>query len=58
MKRIIEYKAKDPYYSDQTQVFIGMSEEELNQQVYEFEQWLGKEHECRLMTIYERREIK
>lgn len=56
MKRKILYKSIDPYYSDTTQTFIGESEESLDNQQYEFEQFLGQHHPARISLIY-RKEI-
>lgn len=48
----IKYKATDPYYSDQVQTFIGIDANDCWTQMYEFEEWLGKEHPCGIRFIY------
>jgi len=53
MKRIIKYKAIDPYYSDITQTYIGTSAEELDNIQYETEQYMKSSH-FSLSSIYER----
>ena len=53
MIRKVKYKAIDPYYSDMEQVFIGGSIDSLDDQQYEFEKWLGKEHPAGIRFIYE-----
>ena len=53
MIREVWYKAIDPYYSDQVQTFIGSDYASLDEQEYEFNQWLGREHPAGLMFIYE-----
>ena len=53
MKRIIKYKAIDPYYSDITQTYIGTSAEELDNIQYETEQHMKGSH-FSLSSIYER----
>ena len=52
MKATINYKAVDPYYSDQTQTFIGETQESINKQIEEFEKYLGREHPAGVSTIY------
>ena len=47
----IKYTAIDPYYSDMVQTFIG-SRESIDNQIYEFEKWLGKEHSNGISSIY------
>ncbi len=42
MKIIKKYTAIDPYYSDQVQAFIGEDISSIDEQIYEFEKWLGK----------------
>ena len=53
MKRIIKYKAIDPYYSDVTQTYIGTSAEELDNIQYETEEFMKGSH-FSLSSIYER----
>lgn len=53
MKRIIKYKAIDPYYSDVTQTYIGTSAEELDNIQDETEQYMKGSH-FSLSSIYER----
>ena len=53
MKRIVKYKAIDPYYSDITQTYIGTSAEELDNIQYETEQYMKGSH-FSLSSIYER----
>lgn len=43
MRLKIKYIAIDPYYSDMVQIFVG-SRSSIDQQVHDFESWLGKEH--------------
>ena len=52
MKRIIKYKAIDPYYSDVTQTYIGSSAEELDNIQYETEKHMKGSH-FSLSSIYE-----
>jgi hypothetical protein len=58
MTREVLYKAIDPYYSDFKEVFIGSSSEELDEQQFEFEKWLGREYSAGIMVIYESQTIK
>ena len=53
MKRIIKYKAIDPYYSDITQTYIGLTTEELDNIQDETEQHMKGSH-FSLSSIYER----
>lgn len=53
MVRKVWYKAIDPYYSDQVQTFIGSTWEDVEEQEYQFNQWLGREHPSGLRFIYE-----
>ena len=48
-----KYTAIDPYYSDQIQTFIGSDWNSIEDQIYEFEKWLGQEHSNGIATIYE-----
>lgn len=52
MKRIVKYKAIDPYYSDVTQTYIGTTTEELDNIQYETEQYMKGSH-FSLSSIYE-----
>lgn len=52
MRRAIWYEAIDPYYSDQVQTFIGFTHEDLDEQQYDFEQYLGREHSAGISFIY------
>lgn len=52
MKRVIKYKAIDPYYSDVTQTYIGSSAEELDNIQYETEEHMKGSHSS-LSFIYE-----
>ena len=54
MKATINYKAIDPYYSYQTQTFIGENQESIERQIYEFEKYLGREHPTGITAIYRR----
>lgn len=47
-----KYRAIDPYYSDQIQTFIGSDINSIDEQIYEFERWLGREHPNGIVTIY------
>lgn len=51
MRLKIKYIAIDPYYSDMVQIFVG-SRSSIDQQVYDFESWLGKEHSNGTASIY------
>lgn len=48
----VKYIAIDPYYSDQTQSFIGYDIDDCWSQKYHFEKWLGREHPSGIRTIY------
>ena len=52
MKRIIKYKAIDPYYSDITQTYIGTTAEEIDNIQDETEQHMKGSH-FSLSSIYE-----
>lgn len=52
MKRIIKYKAIDPYYSDVTQTYIGTTVEEIDNIQYETEEFMGREHANSINNIY------
>ena len=51
MRLKIKYIAIDPYYSDMVQIFVG-SRSSIDQQVYDFESWLGKGHLTGIASIY------
>jgi hypothetical protein len=53
MKRIIKYKAIDPYYSDVIQTYIGTTAEEIDNIQYEVEEHMKASH-FSLRSIYER----
>ena len=53
MKRIIKYKAINPYYSDITHTFIGSTAEEIDNIQDETEEYMKGEH-FSLSSIYER----
>lgn len=48
----IRYNSIDPYYSTTEQTFIGVSLADCENQKYEFEEWLGREHPSGIMSIY------
>jgi hypothetical protein len=48
----IRYKAVDPYYSTHEQTFIGVNLDDCDNQRFEYEQWLGREHPSGIMTIF------
>lgn len=52
MKRRILYKSIDPYYSDFEIAFIGIDEKDIDGQIYEFNQYVGREHPSGISTIY------
>lgn len=47
----IRYNAVDPYYSTHEQTFIGVNLDDCDNQRFEYEQWLGREHPSGIMTI-------
>lgn len=53
MMRKVKYKAIDKYYSDQEAVFISETLDGLDEQQYEFEKYLGREHPAGIMYIYQ-----
>lgn len=55
---VVKYNAKDPYYSDQIQTFIGCDINSCWDQMYDFEEWLGREHPSGIMSIYNSEIIK
>lgn len=48
----IRYNAVDPYYSTHEQTFIGVNLDDCDNQRFEYEQWLGREHPSGIMTIF------
>ena len=44
MKRIVKYIAVDPYYSDQEQVYIGATMDEIDSIQYETEEHMARFH--------------
>ena len=44
MKRIVKYTAVDPYYSDQTQTYIGATLSEIDDIQYETEEHMARFH--------------
>lgn len=44
MKRIVKYIAIDPYYSDVTQIYIGIDSDEIDNIQYETEKFMCGEH--------------
>jgi len=44
MKRVVKYTAVDPYYSDQTQTYIGATMEEIDNIQYETEEHMARFH--------------
>lgn len=52
MKATILYKAIDPYYSDTKQTFIGVNADAIDNQIYEFEKYLGRNHPNGISNIY------
>lgn len=57
-KIIVKYVAIDPYYSTTTQTFIGENLDSCDQQKYEFEKWLGRNHSNGIASIYKIEIIK
>lgn len=53
MKRIVKYKAIDPYYSDVEQTYIGATLDEVDGIQYETERHMGQYHANGIMSIYE-----
>lgn len=54
MIRKVWYKATDPYYSDEVQTFIGSTYEDLDNQEYEHDRWLGREHPAGIKYIFDK----
>ena len=57
MVRKVWYEAIDPYYSDIIQTFVGATWEDLDNQEYEHDKWLGREHSAGIMFIYDKHTI-
>lgn len=57
MVRKVWYEAIDPYYSDCVQTFIGATWEDLDNQEYEHDKWLGREHPAGIRFIYDKHTI-
>ena len=57
MVRKVWYEAIDPYYTDCVQTFIGTSWEDLDNQEYEHDKWLGREHPAGIRFIYDKHTI-
>lgn len=57
MVRKVWYEAIDPYYSDEVQTFIGASWEDLDEQEYEHDKWLGREHPAGIRFIFNKHTI-
>lgn len=52
MKRIVRYKAIDPYYSDVEQTYIGATLNEVDEIQFETERHMGQHHANGIMSIY------
>lgn len=52
MKIRKKYVAIDPYYSDFEISFIGDSLDKIDEQIFDFEKYLGREHPSGISTIY------
>lgn len=52
MKRVVKYIAVDPYYSDFEETYIGATLDSLDEQQYELEEFLGRNHCNGIMSIY------
>ena len=52
MKIIKKYVAIDPYYSDFEISFIGENLDKIDEQIFDFEKYLGREHPIGISTIY------
>ena len=44
MKRVVKYIAIDPYYSDVTQIYIGVDSDEIDSIQYETEKSMSRGH--------------
>lgn len=54
MVRKVWYEAIDPYYSDIIQTFVGTTWEDLDNQEYEHDKYLGREHSAGIVFIYDK----
>lgn len=52
MKIIKKYVAIDPHYSDFEISFIGDNLDKIDEQIFDFEKYLGREHPSGISTIY------
>lgn len=52
MKRIVRYKAIDPYYSDVEQTYIGATLNEVDEIQFETERHMGQHHANGITSIY------
>ena len=57
MVRKVWYEAIEPYYTDCVQAFIGATWEDLDNQEYEHDRWLGREHPAGIRFIYDKHTI-
>lgn len=48
----VHYKAVDPYYEDQTQTFIAETLAKCEDQMMDFEDYLGRNHGGTIWSIY------
>ena len=48
----VKYIPIDPYYSTFEQTFISETIDGCEEQQFEFEEWLGREHKNDIMSIY------
>lgn len=48
----VKYTPIDPYYSTFEQTFISETIDGCEEQQFEFEEWLGREHRNGIMSIY------
>ena len=58
MKRVVKYTAVDPYYSDFTETYIGGDYESVDQQQYELEKYVGRNHLHGIDAIYKQEIIE
>lgn len=52
MKRIVKYTAIDPYYSDFEETYIGITLDDIDEQQYETEKFIGHNHPNGIDAIY------
>lgn len=57
MVRKVWYEAIDPSCTDCVQTFIGATWEDLDNQEYEHDKWLGREHPAGIRFIYDKHTI-